>query len=110
MTMSARKPLLMPCELVAKNLLPALRAALAVILVREKKLSPYHVSKLLNLTPAAISNYLAGRRGGKYVRELLSDDEVRDMLMQVSELLISNRQEYDSVRRLVCNICKKIRE
>ena len=107
-----RKLLLMPCEVISRNLLPAIRAALAIILVKNYKLSGYEVAKMLNLTPAAISNYLAGRRGNKYLDFILSDEESLKTIDSLARILTKSKGKQPKMRdviRMTCGLCKKLR-
>lgn len=105
-----RKLLVMPCEVISKNLLPAIRAALAVTLVRNYKLSGYEAAKMLDLTPAAISNYLAGRRGNKYLNYIMSDEETLRAIDSLARKLVnSGAKATDDVVRATCELCRKLR-
>ncbi|MEM3948475.1 MAG: hypothetical protein QXM76_02655 [Zestosphaera sp.] len=55
----------LPCDVVAKELMPAVRAALAITLVKQHGLTIYRTAKLLGVAPAAVSNYLTARRSSK---------------------------------------------
>lgn len=105
-----KKLLVMPCEVVSRNLLPAIRAALATTLVRNYKLSGYEAAKMLNLTPAAISNYLAGRRGNKYLDYIMSDEETLKAINALAKMLVkSNERSADDVVRVTCDLCRRLR-
>ncbi|MEB3755419.1 MAG: hypothetical protein GSR79_00955, partial [Desulfurococcales archaeon] len=65
--------LMFPCEMAAKYVLPAIRAALAIVLTEEYGFTSYRVAKMLNLTPAAITNYRKGKRGIKLIDYILNN-------------------------------------
>jgi predicted transcriptional regulator len=92
------------CEIAAKELMPALRAALAITMVREYGLSVYRTAKLLNIAPAAVSNYLAERRSNKkLVRKLLEEKEYAVYVKEYSIKIIRNEVKVDEV---MCFFCK----
>ena len=55
--------MLLPSEIEAKSLIPAIRAILAKKLIIEYKMKEEFVAKVLGVTQAAISNYIRGTRG-----------------------------------------------
>ncbi len=84
--------------------MPALRAALAITMVREYGLSVYNAAKLLNIAPAAVSNYLAERRSNKkLVRKLLEDKRYATYVREYSIKIIRNEVKVDEV---MCFFCK----
>lgn len=73
-----------PCEVVVKEILPAIRAMLVKELIERHRLSQVEVARKLGITQPAVSQYLrmlrgAGRGGAllksieKHVRELAND-------------------------------------
>ncbi len=101
--------LLAPCEIAVRKYIPSIRASIAVVLVKEYGLSAYRAAKVLRLTPAAISNYLLGRRGKEYIDFILSDDELKSIVMKIAEILISEPNMPPEVTRMICEICLKLR-
>src|SRR5829696_247298 len=55
--------MLLPSEIEAKSLIPAVRAILAKKLIGEYSLKEEDVAKDLGITQAAVSNYVRGTRG-----------------------------------------------
>ena len=99
-----------PCEVASRRYVPAIRASVAIVLVKEYGFSAYRAAKLLGLTPAAISNYLLGRRGGELVNVLLNDSGLRRMVMELAARIAEG--SFDSVeelQRMVCSLCKELR-
>jgi predicted transcriptional regulator len=105
----------LPCEYAARNIFPSIRAAVAKVLVEEKKLSKYAAAKVLGTTPAAISYYLEGKRGEKYMYKILSDDKMKTTIRRLADVLVKASEEsddpessYAEMQRLVCVICNKL--
>jgi hypothetical protein len=98
-----RKP---PCEWRVKELLPSIRAALAYILINEYNLPIYRASKVLGVTPAAVSNYLSAKRSkSKIVRSLLDDPESYSELKNWTRKLLNHEMEIGDV---ICSVCQKL--
>jgi predicted transcriptional regulator len=93
----------LPCQEVVWDLLPAIRAALAAALVR-KGHSQLEVARLLETAPAAISQYLSGKRGYR----IEFDDDIKAELERAADE-IANGTTADVPARL-CAICRSIRE
>ena len=52
-----------PCEYSVKELLPAMRSIIATKLVKDKGYPLYRAALLMGITPAAVANYMNGKRG-----------------------------------------------
>ena len=93
----------LPCQEVVWDLLPAIRAALATALV-QKGLSQLQVARLLETAPAAISQYLSGKRGYR----IEFDDDIRAEIERAADELATG--EGVDVPARLCAICRSIRE
>ena len=83
--------MLLPAEIESKSLIPALRAILAKKLAGSHKIREDEISKMLGVTQAAVSNYIRGTRGDpKLIEKLLSEDQVVQMIDNISDNLASN--------------------
>ena len=103
----------LPCEYAARNIFPSIRAAVARVLVEEKRMSKYAAAKVLGTTPAAISYYLGGKRGDKFVDVILSDSSMRRVVQRLADVLVrvsegSGEEGYVEMQRLVCDICNRL--
>ncbi len=113
MNREQRPPIQSPCEIAAKEVMPSIRASIAYILITEMKLSKYEAAKLLGITPAAISNYIERKRGGKFVDEILGDPENLDRVREAASLVLLARYDQRALanfQRLTCMICSSINE
>ncbi len=105
-----RAVLTTPCEVASRKYVPAIRASVAIILVREYGLSAYRAAKLLGLTPAAVTNYLLGRRGGELVGVLLGNENLKKMVFELaSRIAAGSVDDTASLQRIVCRLCKELR-
>lgn len=91
------------CEVYVKCILPALRALIAKIMVKEYGLSQLDVAKILGVTQASINYYLSGKRGRKVLTELELIDEVRRITSEVARRLIEERRLDSS--DYFCRLC-----
>ena len=104
---------LLPCEVAARAIIPSIRAAVAKILVEEHKIPRYKAARLLNMTPAAITNYLEGRRGNKFLDRILNDPELLAIVRRMSEMLAreaQGKERYSDMeyQRIICTICSTV--
>ncbi|MCJ7444414.1 MAG: transcriptional regulator [Methanotrichaceae archaeon] len=92
-----------PCETVVWDVLPSIRAAIAGELVK-RGVPQNEVSKLLGITPPAVSQYVSKKRGysvefGKAVKASIS--KLADDLM--------DKSVGDPMER-ICEICRMLRK
>ena len=99
---------LLPCEVAAKSIIPSIRAAVAKLLVEEYGMPRYKAAKLLNMTPAAITNYLEGRRGARYLDRILRDERLMRYVRRLSEMLARGAEDEEEYQILVCSICSSV--
>jgi len=103
----------LPCEYAAKNIFPSIRASIATILVKDKKMSKYMAAKVLGTTPAAVTYYIVGKRGDKFSSRILEDSELRKLAAEAAEVLIDlsegeSREKYVRYQQILCSICSKL--
>ncbi|HEU4605329.1 MAG TPA: helix-turn-helix domain-containing protein [Nitrososphaera sp.] len=84
--------MLLPSEIEAKSLIPAVRAILAKKLIREYSLKEEDVARVLGITQAAVSNYVRGTRGDvELISKLVSVTEVMRMIDDIARDLSTNK-------------------
>ena len=83
--------MLLPAEIESKSLIPALRAILAKDLAKKYNIREDEISQMLGVTQAAVSNYIRGIRGDpKLIEKLLGDEQVANMIIEISNDLSSD--------------------
>ncbi len=92
-----------PCETVVWDVLPSIRAAVAEELVK-RGLAQKEVSKLLGITPPAVSQYVSKKRG--YNIEF--GEEIKESISKLADDLLEKK--VDSPVERICEICKMMRE
>ncbi len=91
-----------PCQKIVWEVLPAIKAAIAIELVRQGA-SQVETSRMLSMAPSAVSQYLSGKRGYRIDFE----DEVKEAIEALARDLI-NTKPVNLVQR-TCDICRQLR-
>ena len=92
-----------PCQKIVWDVLPAIRAAIAVELVK-CGVSQIDASKMLEIAPSAVSQYLSGKRGYRIEFE----GDVKRSIEHLAKDLKDGK--VDNLVARICDICKKLRE
>jgi uncharacterized protein len=102
--------MLLPSEIEAKSLIPAVRAILAKKLIREYSLKEEDVAKDLGITQAAVSNYVRGTRGDTdLISKLESLREVMRMIDDIAKDLSTNKAYTPSTLAKFVGLCNYMR-
>src|SRR5918912_1268380 len=102
--------MLLPSEIEAKSLIPAIRAILARKLIAEYHLREELVAKVLGVTQAAISNYIRGTRGdSKLISKLVSIMQVVDRIDDIARDLSANKAYTPSTMAKFVELCNYMR-
>ena len=92
-----------PCQRIVWDVLPAIRAAIAVELVK-CGVSQVEAARMLGIAPPAVSQYLSGKRGYRIEFE----NGVKRSIEQLAEDL-KDKKKINLVQR-TCEICRQLRE
>jgi predicted transcriptional regulator len=92
-----------PCQKIVWDVLPAIRAAIAVELVK-CGVSQIEASKMLEIAPSAVTQYLSGKRGYRIEFE----GDVKRSIEHLAKDLKDGK--VDNLVARICDICKKLRE
>jgi hypothetical protein len=92
-----------PCQKIVWDVLPAIRAAIAVELVK-CGVSQVEAARMLEIAPSAVSQYLSGKRGYRIEFE----EEVKKSI----ELLAQDLKEGKNINlvKRTCDICHQLRD
>ncbi|HEU4481524.1 MAG TPA: transcriptional regulator [Nitrososphaeraceae archaeon] len=102
--------MLLPSEIEAKSLIPAIRAILAKKLTIEYKMKEEFVANVLGVTQAAISNYIRGTRGDiELINKLSSIFEVMRKIDDIALDLVTNRVYTPSTMAKFVELCNYMR-
>jgi uncharacterized protein len=104
------RQMLLPSEIEAKSLIPAVRAILAKKLIGEYSLKEEDVAKDLGITQAAVSNYVRGTRGDiELISKLESVREVMRMIDDIAKDLSTNKAYTPSTLAKFVGLCNYMR-
>jgi Predicted transcriptional regulator len=91
-----------PCQKIVWDLVPAIRASLAIELVKKGQ-SQATSAKLLGIAPSAVSQYISGKRGYR----IEFQGETKELIEKLAQDLIDNNVSDFVVR--ICDICVSAR-
>ncbi len=91
-----------PCQKIVWDLVPAIRASLAIELVKKGQ-SQAAAAKLLGIAPSAVSQYISGKRGYR----IEFQGETKELVEKLAQDLIDNNVSDFVVR--ICDICVSAR-
>ncbi len=92
-----------PCQKIVWDVLPAIRAAIAVELVK-CGVSQVDASKMLEIAPSAVSQYLSGKRGYRIEFEAEVKHSIERLALDLRD------GNVDNLVSRICDICKQLRE
>jgi predicted transcriptional regulator len=98
---------MMPCEIVVKSVLPAMRALIAKELVETHGLKQVEVAEIMGITQAAISQYIRGERGAVLD---LSSPKMNKMVSNIAVQLKNRDSSGEAIIANFCAACQLIRE
>lgn len=122
----------LPCEVAVKTVIPAIRSAIVRVMYNELGFKQVDIAEFLNITQAAVSQYIRGARGAivniddipelhneivSFINEVISGNINRDKQMiyycklcniiRAKGLMCDIHKQYDlTVRECNCNLCK----
>ena len=97
--------MLMPCEVVIKEFLPAMRANITKILAIQHNFTQIEIASNLGLTQAAVSKYLAGDYSAE-VKVIERVPEIRNMAEMVAKKIAIEKASKLHIVNSVCKSCQ----
>jgi len=124
--------MLLPCEVAVKAVIPAIRSAIVKIMYNELGFKQMEIAESLNITQAAVSQYIRGVRGGAlsidnipeihdeiihFINKIIVENISRNKqiiqycklcnIIRSKGLMCKTHKQYDlTVRKYDCNLCK----
>ena len=89
-----------PCEIIVWKVLPCIKCQMAMQM-KEKGLTQKEIANMLNVTEAAVSLYLSGKRAKDFKLK-----EVNKEIKEASDKVLETPELFSCC---VCDICKKVR-
>lgn len=104
---SLPKKIVVPCEIAVKDVIPAIKALLAIKL-SAKGYSQKEIAEMLDISIAEVNYLLKGKRGDEQTKKVLSDDpDFMDLLDSFAQKILSNEFEDDPIS--LCVLCSYAR-
>jgi predicted transcriptional regulator len=93
-----------PCERVTMQILPAVRASLAQVLVERHGMTRAGVARRLGVTQAAVTQYFKETRGTR--NKAAIDGAFRGLIEELAGRIARDERDLGSI----CELCRTIRE
>jgi hypothetical protein len=100
--------LIIPCEIAAKSVTPAVKALLAKELVEKHGMKQNEAAELLGMSQSAVSKYTRKVRG--YVIKVDNIEEIEPLVDEMISLLKSGTYQRAKFLKLFCQTCIIIRK
>ena len=98
-----------PCIIVVQYVLPALRVLIARELIEKHGLSRVRAAEKMELTPAAVTQYLKKVRGETAVQLIESSDEALKIISEMANDLARGDASVYDVLQNICKTCQIMR-
>jgi len=98
------KPMLLPCEIAVKSVVPSIRAFIAIELTQSHKMKQNDVADILGITQTAISKYKRQVRGT--VIKINDSEEIRSMVQQITNQIADKKISRQDLALKFCQLCK----
>ncbi|MEM2917258.1 MAG: hypothetical protein QXN63_02750 [Candidatus Bathyarchaeia archaeon] len=98
-----------PCMIMVQYVLPAIRVLIIKNLIEEHNMRKIDVSTKMELTPAAITQYMKGERGAGFIDEIVKSEKTMKILSELAEALAKEKMPTETVIDKLCEACITIR-
>jgi len=95
------------CEIASKDIIPSIRALIALVLINKYNMTQVDVAKKLGVTQPAISYYFHSKRGRKAIEFLRGNKKIMALIENAAEKVYNSVESSEAV---LCDICIKIRK
>jgi len=100
--------MIVPCEIAAKSVAPAIKALLAKELIEKHHLKQEEAARLLGISQSAVSKYIRKIRG--YTIKIDETEEIKPLINKMTSLLIKETYQRSDLLTLFCQTCIEIRK
>jgi predicted transcriptional regulator len=98
-----------PCEILVKNILPAIKAIMVKELHETYSNSQKEIANLLGITQPSVSYYLHGARGVKAIEIIKENKTVYQSIIEITERFANSKIATKELLKEICSICLEIR-
>lgn len=97
--------MLMPCEMVIKEFLPAMRASVTKILSEKYSFTQADIANQLGLTQAAVSKYLSGDYSNE-IKIVQKVSDIQKMAEKTAHMIAEKKASKPQVVNSLCTSCQ----
>jgi len=101
--------MLIPCETMIKQLLPALRVGVTKELAEKYNLNQVEIASKLGITQAAVSKYLSDRYA-QNIKEIENKKAVKENSKKIARLIVKEKSNKKQIIGAICEACKEVLE
>ncbi|WP_309493531.1 hypothetical protein [Candidatus Hecatella orcuttiae] len=98
-----------PSADVARYLLPAVNALIARELVEKYGLKRSEAAKVMEVTPAAVTQYLKLSRGGKIVEQLEGSEKIMRIIFSLARRMRTGKVNSEGFNLAIRRVCREAR-
>jgi predicted transcriptional regulator len=95
--------------IVVQYVLPAIRVVIMKDLIEKHNARKIDASTKMELTPAAITQYIKGERGAAFVDEIMKSKKTMKILSDLAEALMKDNVPAETIIDKMCKACITIR-
>jgi len=97
------------CEIAVRFVIPAIRALVALKLMKDYGLTQAEVARKLGISQASVSYYFHSKRGKALTNALRSDTDVMRLINELTDY-IAKGGGLKGMSKYICKICNKVKE
>ena len=98
-----------PCMIVVQYILPTIRVLIMKDLLQKHNIRKIDASKKMELTPAAITQYMKGERGKAFADEIIKSEKTMKIISNLAEALAKDNIPAENTIDKLCEACSTIR-
>lgn len=98
-----------PCMMVVQYILPALRVEVAKELFEDFSLKKADIARKMDVTPAAVTQYLKGTRGDEASGLIKRSDKVMGIITDIARDMVNKESPADMLLMKLCKACLSVR-
>jgi predicted transcriptional regulator len=95
--------------IIVQYVLPAIRVVIMKDLIEKHSMRKIDASAKMDLTPAAITQYMKGERGAMFVDEIMKSEETMKILSELAEALAKDNMHAETIIDRLCKACVIVR-
>jgi len=98
-----------PCMIVVQYILPTIRVLIMKDLIQKHNIRKIDASKKMELTPAAITQYMKCKRGKAFADEIIKSEKTMKIISDLAEALAKDNIPAENTIDKLCEACSTIR-